>query len=106
MYKRQVFNNGDGSYRLYEDDGESTDYRLGKGAVTAFGLTHDVFTIYPAEGIQENLPQQRTYTVHFRSGIHGAEVFRNGAPASVKVTGNTVVLEHISPHDLVEIHLK
>ena len=101
-----VFNNGDGSYRLYEDDGESTDYRLGKGTVTKFELKNDVFTIHPAEGVQEYLPERRTFTVHFRCGINGAAVFRNGAPVSAKASGNTVILEHIAPSDLIEIHLK
>lgn len=101
-----VFNNGDGSYRLYEDDGESTGYRLGKGAFTKFELKDDVFTIHPAEGVQEYLPERRTYAVCFRCGMNGAAVFLNGNPAAVSITGNTVILEHIAPHDRVEIYLK
>ena len=68
-----VFDTGDGSYRLYEDDGESTDYSEGKGAFTEFELKGNVFTIYPAEGEHTDLPKQRAYTVYFQTDISGAK---------------------------------
>ena len=100
-----VFNNGDGSYRLYEDDGESTGYRQGKGAFTRFLLKEKVFTICPVEGETEDLPGKRNYTVNFRSGMEGADVFINGVRSAAGITGNTVEVSGISPTDRVEIRL-
>ena len=102
----QIFNNGDGKYRLYEDDGESTGYLTGKGAFTRFELADNVFTIHPAEGDISYLPDSRSYGLHFRSGISGAEVWINGMQANIQPEGNTVQLSGIKPTDRVEIHLK
>ena len=101
----QVFNNGDGAYSLYEDDGESTDYRIGKGAFIRFRLQDDVFTIDPAEGELSLLPNRRTYTVCFRCGFSGANVRLNGSPVQGRIDGNRVVIPGVKPTDRVEIRL-
>ena len=100
-----VFNNGDGAYCLYEDDGESTDYQQGVGAFTKFTLEANVFTIHCTEGKYTGLPQQRTYQVCFRSGFAGAKVFRNGVPIQVRIEKGTVTICDVKPTDTVEIHL-
>ena len=100
-----VFNNGNGAYRLYEDDGESTDYQQDMGAVTKFTLKENVFTIHPAEGAYAGLPQLRTYRVCFRSGFNRAEVFLNGALVETQVAENSVTIRNVKPTDHVEIHL-
>ena len=101
-----IFNNGSGTYSLYEDDGESTDYTCGKGAFTRFELNGKDFTIHPAEGDTSYLPSQRAYTLHFRCSIHDAEVSVNGEKIAAQVQGHTVVLHGIKPTDLVQIHTK
>ena len=100
-----VFNNGDGSYRLYEDDGESTDYMAGKGAFTEFKLKGNLFTVSPAEGEWDCLPEKRAFTLCFRCGIGGAEVLVNGEKRSARITKNTVEVADVAPTDQVEIRL-
>jgi len=101
-----VFNNGDGEYRLYEDDGESTGYQQGKGAVTRFRLESKLFTIHPAEGDIAHLPAQRTYTVCFRCGFDGAEVFLNGVAVNAWMEQDALTVSGVRPTDEVEIRLK
>ena len=101
-----VFNNGSGSYALYEDDGESTDYERGKGSVTTFELTDDLFVIRPVEQPGPWLPEERAYTVRFRWGISGADVCINGEKAEVQIADNSVTLTGIKPTDRVEIRLR
>ena len=101
-----VFNNGNGSYCLYEDDGESTDYMEGKGSFTTFELQDDLFIIHPVEDETAWLPEQRTYTVYFRCGISGAEVSVNGENAAAQLEGNNVTIRDVKPADRVEIRLK
>ena len=101
-----VFNNGCGSYALYEDDGESTDYESGKGSFTCFELADDVFTIHPVVEEAPWIPVERTYTVCFRCGIGVAEVFRNGEKMDAKIEGNVVTVTGVKPADRLEIRLK
>ena len=98
-----VYNNGSGSYTLYEDDGESTDYMSGKGAETRFELTNQAFRIHPVRGDLTSLPVSRSYTLRFRSGIAGAEVSVNGERQDVSIQGDSVTICHVSPMDQVEI---
>ena len=102
----QIFNNGNGIYRLYEDDGESTGYLSGHGAFTPFELKDGLFTIHPAEGDTAYLPQSRSYRLHFRCGISGTAVRINGAKADILPEDNTLQLSGIKPTDRVEIQLK
>ena len=100
-----VYNNADGSYTLYEDDGESTDYTCGTGALTRFEIEGNVFRICPAEGDSSSLPEKRSYTVCFKADFHGAGVFVNGVNRNCCITGNSVVIENIKPIDYIEIKL-
>ena len=101
-----IFNNGNGQYRLYEDDGESTDYLAGKGAFTRFTLADSVFTVHPAEGNTAYLPENRSYRLHFRCGLSDAAVFINGTETAIRPEKDVISLSGIAPTDLVEIHMK
>ena len=101
-----IFNNGSGTYSLYEDDGESTDYTCGKGAFTRFELVGSGFTIHPAVGDTSYLPTLRTYTLRFRCGIREAEVLVNGEKETVQIQKDTIVLSGIKPTDLVQLYTK
>jgi alpha-glucosidase (family GH31 glycosyl hydrolase) len=61
-----IFPGADNEFRLYEDDGESTDYLRGHFAVTRFSIENDTFTIRPAEGDLSVIPASRTYRIHLR----------------------------------------
>ena len=100
-----VYNVGDGEYTLYEDDGESTDYQEGKGAFTKFELKGNTFTILPAEGNVELLPQERTYTVCFEYDIEDSEVLINGEKAEAQKAENTLIIEGVKATDKVEIKI-
>ena len=100
-----VYNNANGSYTLYEDDGESTDYTKGVGAHTRFEVEGNVFRIHPAEGDLTSLPAERTYTVCFKAGCSAADAFINGEKADCNVADNTVTISNIKPTDCIEIKL-
>lgn len=100
-----VYNAGDGEYTLYEDDGESTDYTLDKGAFTKFELKGDLFTINPVEGSAELLPSERTYTVCFEYDIEGSEVLINGEKVEAQKALNTIIIEGVKATDKVEIKI-
>ncbi|WP_163193627.1 glycoside hydrolase family 31 protein [Clostridium thermarum] len=65
-----IFPGGSGSFKLYEDDGVSTDYTKGLYAITPLSTAWQdnkmIFTIGSAEGSREILPESRTYNLHFR----------------------------------------
>jgi alpha-glucosidase (family GH31 glycosyl hydrolase) len=61
-----IFPGADNEFLLYEDDGETTEYRQGKYAFTRFTLEGDQFTIHPAEGELSLIPVGRTYRLQLR----------------------------------------
>jgi alpha-glucosidase (family GH31 glycosyl hydrolase) len=61
-----IFPSADNRFELYEDDGETTDYRRGKYAITLFTLKKNTFTIHRASGDTSLIPAQRTYRIHLR----------------------------------------
>ncbi len=67
---------GKGTFTLYEDDGETMNYRNGAFAETRFDVKEDgndvIFTISPAEGDSSVIPAERNYTLSFRD-ITGCE---------------------------------
>ena len=97
---------GDGTYTLYEDDGESTDYLEGRGAHTKFRLRGNVFTIDPAEGEPSCMHPIRSYTVSFKAGFNRAEVYVNGNRAFCEISEKNVTIQGIRPEDRVEIRLE
>lgn len=61
---------GNGSFRLYEDDGETLAYRNGRYAETEFKLEEKgsmlKFTVNPAEGDLSLISKRRKYIFSFR----------------------------------------
>ncbi len=106
---------GNGTFQLYEDDGETTDYESGHFAVTDFSVSEhgkDLhFTILPISGDSSVLPEARQYKLSFRdvTACERLEITINGEPFSVKtVTENqsvTTVLKGILPSDRVDVKL-
>ena len=80
---------GNGSYELYEDDGETNAYKDGKYAVTKFTVAEIdnnlVFTITPPKDSKGLLPTEREMYVKFRD-IYTEEI-------KIKVSNEPVVIE-------------
>ena len=78
---------GNGSFKLYEDDGESLAYRDGHYAETEFKLEETdstlKFTVSPAEGDLTLIPSSRRYVFSFRDVASADEI-------SVAANGETV----------------
>lgn len=112
-----VFPGADGSFDLYEDEGNTNDYLSGDYAITpmrhAWDGTRSTLTIGPAEGQAGLLPEERGIEVIFR-GFNRPETVEarvNGEPVEVEgvydpdthtfsVTGLTV-----TPRDTLEVTL-
>jgi alpha-glucosidase (family GH31 glycosyl hydrolase) len=61
-----IFPGADNEFALYEDDGETTDYLIGKYAITRFTLDDGLFMIRPANGEVGVIPANRKYRIHLR----------------------------------------
>lgn len=89
-----IFPGADNRFDLVEDDGETTDYKRGKYAVTV--LSQDwredelTFTIHPGRGDISIIPAQRTYALHLR-GV--------AQPSRLDLTVNGETQEIISNYD-------
>ena len=72
---------GNGSYEMYEDDGESNDYVNGKYAFTPFAVQENgdslTFTIDKPWGDASVLPETRDFLICFQDVV-GADVTVNG----------------------------
>ncbi len=107
---------GNNSFELYEDDGESNEFRKGNFAITKYTIEEAdcniKFTVSPAEGNCSSLPQRRNYTFVFED-ITDADyinVTLNGKATNTKISkcGNKVkvFLKGVSPKAAVEIRLE
>lgn len=77
-----VFAGADGSFNMYEDDGETMSFKDGRSAVTSYTLdwTAKTFTVNPVSGDLSVVPGERNYTLSF----HG---FKPNAVGSITVNG-------------------
>ena len=80
---------GEGSYELYEDDGETMDYKSGKSAITRFELCEDGstlrLTITPDDPC-EILSAEREFVIKFRDVIAKDMTIRVGRePMSIEI---------------------
>lgn len=96
---------GNGSFTLYEDDGETENYKKGEFAETKFEIAERegnvIFTIHPAEGNASVIPQKRNYKISFRN-IKSATVKDFDCASD----GNFVVyVNNVSVTDKIEILL-
>lgn len=106
---------GQGSFDLYEDDGESRAFEKGIFAVTRFEVEESGaslrFTIEPAQGDGSASCASRTYLLSFRDIVRAKEitVLKNGEPLAFECSGRhtvSVSLAGISPFDRIEVLLK
>ena len=106
---------GKGSFTLYEDDGETMNYKNGAFAETRFDVEEDgndmIFTISPAEGDMSVIPSERRYTLSFRD-ITGCEkiyatIDGKRVSVSMKITDGTISVNTvIKPGNKLKIILK
>eukprot|EP01103_Thecamoeba_quadrilineata_P016377 TRINITY_DN5458_c0_g1_i1.p1 TRINITY_DN5458_c0_g1~~TRINITY_DN5458_c0_g1_i1.p1 ORF type:complete len:1065 (+),score=195.19 TRINITY_DN5458_c0_g1_i1:83-3196(+) len=84
----RVYAGASNEYELYEDDGETLEYRLGKSRRTPVGVEWNErlmnIVIGPAKGDLDVLPKMRLYSVH---------AFGINNPSSVNVTIDGTPLE-------------
>ena len=87
---------GMGSFELYEDDGESMDYKSGKSCKTLFEITEQngslTLTITPPKDSAGLLPPERDIYIKFRD-IDAADV-----KVTVSSEPVTIVLDDIKPN--------
>ena len=86
----KIFPGADGSFCLYEDDGECADPEAGGQAVTRMNWKwreKAVFAVEPPEGSQTSIPETRWYTMEFYGmGLETPTVFLNGREAEGSVS--------------------
>ena len=106
---------GKGTFTLYEDDGETMNYRNGAFAETRFDVEEDgndmIFTINPAEGDSSVIPAERNYTLSFRdiTGCEKIYATNDGKRVSVSMNiseGTISVNTVIKPGNKLKIILK
>ena len=106
---------GNNSFELYEDDGETNEFRNGNFAITKYTVKEEdcnvSFTVSPAEGNCSSLPQRRNYTFVFED-ITGADTINvtvNGKDAKAEIINAgekiKVLVKSVSPKANVEISL-
>ena len=104
---------GNNTFELYEDDGETNEYKNGNYAITRYTVSEDngnlSFVISPAEGNCSSLPQRRNYTLLFEDVAEAKEikVLVNGKEAKADISSykgkTTIVLKGVTPKGKVEI---
>ncbi len=102
---------GNGKFSMYEDDGETENYKKGAFAFTDFTVSENgdrlSFTIDPVRNDVTVVPQTRNYKISFKDVADAeASVKINGeASDAIKQGKKTVeiVLKDIKPDDKVEI---
>ncbi len=107
---------GNNTFELYEDDGESNEYKNGNFAITTYKIREvgfDVnFGISPVKGNCSTVPKRRNYTIIFDDISDASEIFVsvNGKEVSadiMKMGGKIqVLLKGITPKSEVEISFK
>ncbi len=69
---------GNGEFTLYEDDGETQNYKNGAFAETKYEISHSnnniTFKIYKTDGDIQVVPQKRTYKLSFKDITDCADV--------------------------------
>ncbi len=112
-----IFGKANNEFKLYEDDGETQNYKSGLSAVTPFEISsaHDyiLFSIKPVEGNTAIIPSTRTYTLKFRGVTQPVHtlVQVSGQVASVETTYDkktatlSMTLGGITSTDTVQVTL-
>lgn len=106
---------GNGNFTLYEDDGETMNYKNGAFAETKFEVCENngdvTFTINPAEGDISVIPEKRSYVLSFKDITASEKIFvtLNGKRISFKTRekdGTLSICTEISPEDKLKITMK
>ncbi len=106
---------GNGSYEMYEDDGETNAYKDGQFAKTQYTVAENGnslgFTVNAVSGDISVAPQKRTYKLSFKdiTSAEEIEVTVNGrAKKYLQSSANgtvTIIIDGIKPKDKVEVVL-
>ena len=81
----EIWPEGDSQFTLYEDDGESLDYK--NGAMTETGIhcskrqDKTVLTLNPRKGQYKNMPEKRNFTI----------IMHQAKPTIVRINGNDLI---------------
>ncbi len=107
---------GNNSFELYEDDGESNEYKNGNSAITKYEVREEngclSFEISPAEGNCSTLPARRNYTLVFEdvAAFEGAKILVNGKETEAEIKSHkgktTLILKGITPKGRVQVLLE
>lgn len=112
-----IFLGADGSFELYEDDGNTLEYEQGVYAKTPYHLDWNKkkeFQIDPPYGNLSVIPSSRNYTLHFygitsqdieKISVNGEEIFVNTKWEKEK-NRVTVSLKEIKREDRVQIYFQ
>ena len=100
-----IFPGADNHFELYEDDGETTDYRREKYAITLFTLKKNKFTIQAPSGDTSLIPAQRTYRIHLRGVDESASASLPGKYDSATRT-LSLAAATLSPAESLQVQLK
>lgn len=101
---------GNSSFKFYEDDGETQNYKNGEyseSVMTVKEIGGDVsFTVSGGKKLP-CIPENRTYTVEFKDikAFEKASVTVNGSEFDAKIKGSSVILENICADDEIKIIL-
>lgn len=106
---------GTNTFELYEDDGESNEFKNGNYAITKFRVREAVrdlsFEIKSAEGNCSTLPARRNYTLVFEDVVSAESISVTSKGKDIKFDvaykgGKTIItLKGITPKQGVEINL-
>ncbi len=107
---------GTNTFELYEDDGESNEFKNGNFAITKFRVREAVrdltFDIKPAEGNCSTLPLRRNYTLVFEDIVSAESISVTSKGKEIKADiaykgGKTIItLKGITPKQGVEVAFK
>lgn len=106
---------GNNEFTLYEDDGETMNYKKGEFAQTTFAVSEKandvVFAIAPVEGDLSIIPEKRKYILSFKdvADCEKVTVTVNGRRCSaetIKTVSNISVIVELTPTDKLRVSLK
>lgn len=107
---------GKGSFTLYEDDGETSNFQNGTFANTVFEVEQYgddiVFTIYPVTGNVSIVPQERNFRLRFQDVCTTQDISVTVEDKAYKAKcekdgrGMLVHLEHVLPSNKIIVVLK
>ncbi|MBQ7039476.1 MAG: DUF5110 domain-containing protein, partial [Clostridia bacterium] len=107
---------GNGSYSLYEDDGETNAYKDGCFAETTYTVAETdgniVFNISAVQGDTTVVPQKRTYKLSFKDVVDASEIKVTANSKEKKFVSTvengtlTVIVDGIKPKDKLEVVLE